>query len=123
MPDDADNFVTPIFRGGRFEAKVLPLDLNVLGDLVAYRDLVVELAAHLLKVQEPKRQRAPKGFDDSFTLAIRQLHPGSLMTEIVRLRPTSPKSSQLILESEDVFVQARDSVSYTHLTLPTSDLV
>lgn len=36
--------------------------------LVAYRDLVAEVARHLFLQGNPARQRVPKGFTDSFSL-------------------------------------------------------
>ena len=49
------DFVTPIFRGGRFEDAVLSVD--VLADLAAYRDLVVELASEAVAPDLPASVR------------------------------------------------------------------
>ena len=69
MTADRTTFMIPVFRGKRFENHEVPLD--VLPDLAAYRDLVLELARHLFLAGSPSRKRVPKGFVDSFQLVLR----------------------------------------------------
>ena len=100
-------FAKPVFRGGRFESNALPVD--VLPDLAAYRDLVVELAKHLFLLREPARQRVPKGFVESFQLAVRAVEPGSAGAVLERL----PLEQQMpvLFPATDLFDEARDLIA------------
>ncbi len=98
------DFVTPIFRGGRFEDAVLSVD--VLADLAAYRDLVVELAKRLFLRREPGRKRVPKGFAESFQLGIRAIEKGSTLAVVSRTFGGS--QPPLPLGAADDFDAARD---------------
>lgn len=70
-------FCEPRFTGPRFEEHTLPVD--VARDLAAYEALVVELAKHLYKLDNPQRERAPKGFAANFRLDIQAIGEGSTM--------------------------------------------
>ena len=59
-------FIQPKFVGPRFDENTLPL--SAAKDLVAYEELVVELAKHLYLTKNRDRQRVPKGFADGFHL-------------------------------------------------------
>ena len=96
------DFASPVFRGGRFESNVLVVD--VLSDLVAYRDLVVDLAKHLVLQREPSRKRAPKGFVESFQIGIRAVEGGSAVALLSRIESTPA------LPWSDSFDDARDLV-------------
>jgi hypothetical protein len=97
-------FATPVFRGGRFESQMLPVD--VLPDLAAYRDLVVELAKHLFLQRNPQRKRVPKGFVESFQLAIRAIEAGSAGAVLELLPAAMPPG----LLQADLFDEARDRI-------------
>ena len=97
------DFATPVFRGGRFESNVLVVD--VLSDLVAYRDLVVELAKHLVLRREPSRKRVPKGFVESFQIGIRAVEGGSAVSVLSRVE-TTPS-----MPWDDTFDEARDLIN------------
>lgn len=100
------DFAIPVFRGGRFEDASLPVD--VLPDLAAYRDLIVELAKHLFLQRQPGRRRVPKGFIDSFELGIRAIQPGSTVAVLERRAP--PSRHGTLLQATDDFEHARDLV-------------
>jgi hypothetical protein len=68
-------FLKPRFTGPRFDEHTLPVE--VARDLAAYEELVVELAKHLYLQDHPSRQRVPRGFEQSFSLHIEQMEPGS----------------------------------------------
>lgn len=100
-------FATPVFRGGRFESQTLPVD--VLPDLAAYRDLVVELAKHLFLQRNPQRKRVPKGFVESFQLAIRAIEPGSAGAVLERIEPL-PAAIPFGTLQANLFDEARDRI-------------
>ncbi|MRG96227.1 hypothetical protein [Polyangium spumosum] len=101
-------FVRPVFRGARFEGHALPVE--VLGELVAYRDLVVELARHLFLTSTPGRARVPRGFFESFQIAITGIGEGSTIPEVDRIRPPRDQTPPVLPETPDYFDEARDLV-------------
>jgi hypothetical protein len=102
-------FATPMFHGGRFGSGVLSID--VLPDLAAYRDLVVDLAKHLFLQQHPRRKRVPKGFVESFQLGIRTIQSGS-SGPVLERTPISTGASSMLLPFPvaDYFERARDVI-------------
>lgn len=107
MTADRVPFVRPVFRGARFEGHALPVE--VLAELVTYRDLVVELARHLLLTSAPGRKRVPKGFFESFQIVLTGIGEGSAIPAVDRVRPTFPETPPLF-EERDFFDDARDLV-------------
>lgn len=59
-------FLIPHFTGARFDEHTLPVELG--RDLAAYQELIIELAKHLYRVDNPGRERVPKGFEKNFSL-------------------------------------------------------
>lgn len=84
QPEIQDNgdFVRVRFAGGRFDSHTIPFD--VLPDLAAYRDLVVEVAKHLFRERNSDRQRVPKGFEESFQLGLSQVIQGNSATALAQ---------------------------------------
>src|SRR6266496_4893428 len=74
--------VTHTFKGKRFEDH--GLDLDVLPDLYAYKELLVATAKELWKRHHPDRQRLPKNFEDSLCLKFTQLQEGTVAVPILR---------------------------------------
>ena len=74
--------VTHTFKGRRFEDH--GVDLDVLPDLYAYKELLVATAKELWKRHHPDRQRLPKNFEDSLCLKFYQVRPGSAAVPIFR---------------------------------------
>lgn len=74
--------VTHTFKGKRFEDH--GLDLDVLPDLYAYKELLVATAKELWKRHHPDRQRLPKNFEDSLCLKFFKLQEGSVAVPIFR---------------------------------------
>lgn len=109
MTVDRIKFMMPVFRGKRFENHEVPLD--VLPDLAAYRDLVLDLARHLFLARSPSRKRVPKGFVESFQLVLRKIEPGSACPVLERLPPSFPGGmTSLFGPSRDVFDDSRDLI-------------
>src|SRR2546426_2804468 len=74
--------VTHTFKGKRFEDH--GLDLDVLPELYAYKELLVEAAKELWRRNHPDRQRLPKNFEDSLCLKFYQVAEGSVAVPIYR---------------------------------------
>lgn len=85
---DEELFLRARFAGGRFDAHALPFD--ILPDLAAYRSLIVAVAKMLFKQRHDSRVRVPKGFEESFTLALTAVRGGS--SAIVEARLTDMAS-------------------------------
>lgn len=79
---DDGEFVRVRFAGGRFDSHTIPFD--VLPDLAAYRELIVEVAKHLYRQRNPDRQRVPKGFVESFQLGLADVVRGNSATALGR---------------------------------------
>jgi hypothetical protein len=74
--------VTHTFKGKRYEGH--GLDLDVLPDLYAFKELLVATAKELWKRHHPDRQRLPKNFEDSLCLKFFKLQEGSVAVPIFR---------------------------------------
>lgn len=70
----ATQFVQPRFTGARFNEHTLPLELTK--DLLAYQELVRELARHLYLEDHKKRKKLPKKFNPDFQLHIQRVDDG-----------------------------------------------
>src|SRR5437763_268836 len=95
-------FATLVFQGTRFDEARMPLD--VLPELAAYRDVVLSVARALFQIDNPKRQRVPKGFEASFQLFLDAVEEGSSAVPIVSRSVTDTSLFG------DVFDHARDMV-------------
>ena len=74
------------YVGARFEGRRMPLD--VLGDLSAFRDLLVSYAAAEWKVDHAERERLPKNFEKSISFDLVDIEDGSAMPKIEWYRGT-----------------------------------
>lgn len=99
-------FVTHIFRGERFTDESIPVD--ILPEISAYRDLVVEVARELFLKQHPSRQRVLKRFEEHFDLRLTHFSKGSTVVTLERTLPTVVQSR--LFEENDVFDDARNLV-------------
>ncbi len=91
------------FDGPRFVAH--GLDIDVLPELIAYKQLLVETAKHLWHMANPERERIPRGFEESLSLSFFRLDEGS--TAVPIMRQITP--GQIALE-RDEFDQAADLI-------------
>ena len=95
MPTDGHVFLAPVLRGRRFDGHTVPVE--VLADLAAYKELVVEVARCLYLGKNPGRTRVPKGFEDAFRLTLKQVDPGSAIP-ILELAPDEVGPAQHTLD-------------------------
>jgi hypothetical protein len=70
------------FKGKRFDDH--SLDLDVLPDLFAYKQLLVETAKALWRRNHPDRERLPKNFEDGLSLKFFKIEEGSTAVPIMR---------------------------------------
>jgi len=83
------------FQGPRFRDHGLPLE--VLSELLVYRDLVVELAKILWKRNNPGRERLPKNFEETLTLKFYEVAPNCATIPLVAGEPALDDQAQLPL--------------------------
>ena len=84
MPARTEELTTLRFEGPRFDEAWFPLD--VLPELLAYKDLLVETAKELWRREHPSRERLPANFD-AVTIKFREIKPGSAVIPLVRELP------------------------------------
>lgn len=70
------------FKGKRFDDH--GLDLDVLPDLYAFKELLVATAKELWRRNHPERKNLPKNFEDSLCLKFYEVKPGSAAVPIFR---------------------------------------
>lgn len=103
-------FLRARFAGGRFNTHTLPLEL--LPDLASYRRLIVEVAKHIFRTTHGDRVRVPKGFEQSFQLAISTVQGGSSsVAELVQPVFDSQSSQTQLFTKHPEFEQAREFVA------------
>lgn len=103
-------FLRARFAGGRFNTHTLPLEL--LPDLASYRRLIVEVAKHIFRTTHGDRVRVPKGFEQSFQLAISTVRGGSSsVAELVQPVFDSQSSQTQLFTKHPEFEQAREFVA------------
>lgn len=112
-PDETQKpavFLSVRLAGGRFDTHTLPLD--VLPDIASYRRLVVEVAKHLFKESRGDRVRVPKGFEQSFHLAISSMRGGnSASIELVEPEFASDNKQNQLFTKYPEFDQAREFIA------------
>jgi hypothetical protein len=97
------------YQGARFDEGAL--DVDVVGWLPAYRELVLDVARSLWLSQNRQHQRLPKGFDERFQLRLSQLTRGSAVATLER---NTANAEQLLLSNAiDVFGVAMTVVERT----------
>ena len=88
------------FDGERFADHAL--DVDCVGELSAYKRLVMECAKELWRRAHPDYERLPKGFEDRLTLRFAEVAPGSA---VIPLRRTVTQDRPS-LDFDDEFDQA-----------------
>jgi hypothetical protein len=101
-------FAQPKFTGSRFDEHTLPVD--VLRDLAAYESLLIDLAKHLYFLNNPDRQRTPKGFSD-FHLGIENIEEGSAIPVLALVAASGALSLPGIETPNPYLTQARDLIA------------
>lgn len=104
VPAQLNPFLALHFRGARFDAEP-GMPVEALGELVAYRELVTEVARLVFLDRNPDRQRVPKGFTERLSLRLRHVDEGSAVPLLER-----PDAAG-VLPLPDEFDAARDLIS------------
>jgi hypothetical protein len=106
-------FATHVFHGTRFRG-VIPVE--VLPELAAYREFVLEVARALYREAEG-RQRVSKGFESSFQLVLREeVGEGSAVLKLERVVTEAPERQLALVPTPpapDYFEQARELIAQT----------
>ena len=108
MPSDA--FLKPRLRGARFEDASIPL--QVLADLAALREMVIEVAKWRFLEANPDRRRAPRGFTNRIELKLTGIEEGSAVP-VIDLVPTESSLDGLGLPYQEYYELARDDIANT----------
>lgn len=101
--------LSPRFIGPRFEKHSIPVEL--LPDLLAYRDLIREVAKELFKRADPTRKRVPRGFEAAFRLSLKDVGEGSAVAQMVN--DVSEDYNAEIIEFAPYFERAKAAVDET----------
>ncbi len=88
------------FDGERFVDHAL--DVDCVGELTAYKRLVMECAKELWRRAHPDYERLPKGFEEKLTLQFAEVIPGSAVVPLRRV----VMHEQPTLDFDDEFDQA-----------------
>lgn len=102
------SFFGPRFVGQRFQQHTLPLE--VLKDIAALEELVVELAKWMYIEEHQGRKRTPKQFTDGISLAISSIEPGSTIPQIVIQTATAGILTLFPPENQQYFTKAKDQI-------------
>jgi len=108
MDDKTRDLTTLRFDGPRFEDH--GLDLDVLPELIAYKNLLIETAKSLWRAQHPDRERLPKRFEANLSIKFYQLTEGSTGVPLKRVIPEQRGNLSLL---EDELDQAADLLENT----------
>ncbi len=84
------------FDGERFADHAL--DIDCVGELTAYKRLVMECAKELWRRAHPDYERLPKGFEEKLTLRFSEVIPGSAVVPLRRV--VVQEQSQLDFDDE-----------------------
>jgi hypothetical protein len=87
-----------IFKGPRFEDH--GLDVDVLPEIMAYKELVQESAKQIWRRKHPGRVRLPKGFEAGIHLKFFRLESGSTAVPLFRELPDTPEPHLMSLDDE-----------------------
>lgn len=88
------------------------MPLEVLSELSAYRDLVVEVARALYLAANPGRRRLPKGFEQGLDLVVDGIGSGSAVPHVVRRAPEEGLFDGMpsAMAADDIFTHARVAI-------------
>lgn len=108
MAEKHRHVVNHTFRGGRFEDH--GIDLDVLPDVLRYKQLLVEVAKELWRRTNPDRERLPKKFEDSLSLRFYEVQCNCATIPLER---ELDRERIQLWESEDELDDAVDLVAQT----------
>ncbi|QDV55470.1 hypothetical protein [Rosistilla oblonga] len=101
------DFLEPRLVGDRFNGHSIPLE--VLKDLSALEELLVEVAKWHYRNENPERKRIPKGFADDVSLKVTEIGDGSAIPKIV-LCVSSATGTLFPVDHREYFAKAKESV-------------
>lgn len=103
-------FLTPRLVGDRFADHAIPLE--ILKDLAALEEMILEVAKWRYLQEHPGRKRSPRGFIDDVSLKLTAIESGSacVRIEAVFEMPKLFPPETLPPEHFEYFVKARDSI-------------
>jgi len=107
------------FEGTRFENHTL--DVDCVGELVAYKKLVLECAKQLWYRNHPDRERLPKGFEDELVVRFSEIKEGSALIPLVRVLPQ--EQNELVLGPRDEFDEAAVLIDATIASAAADELL
>jgi hypothetical protein len=93
------------FRGPRFDDH--GLDLSVLSELVAYKEILVETAKELWRRHNPNRERLPANYEESLVLKFFGLEKGSSTCVPIHRELEDPEQGRLFEEPDELDEAAR----------------
>lgn len=101
-------FMRPILHGPRFDGGGVPFE--VLGDLAALEQMLVEVAKHKFRQANAGRIRAPRGFSDRVQLQLVAVADGSAVVEIAlavasAMLPGLEPERGYMIEARDAIVE------------------
>lgn len=106
-PSEGEEFASVRFAGGRFDRHVIPFDM--LPDLAAYREVLIELAKTIYRRDHRDKVRLPRGFAASFHLALAGITPGrSAVAHAVQLPEVGQQAPLRFAALDSYFAKARD---------------
>jgi hypothetical protein len=97
------DFFTPRFTGARLLEHTIPVD--VLPDVAALQEMLVELAKAAYLEQHPERSRAPRNFDKNVQIHVAAVEDGSAKLKLVLF------FAGLFTQFQPAFSQAQDQVT------------
>lgn len=98
-------FMRPKFTGTRFDGHTIPLEL--LSELSAFEEMLVEVAKWAYLRDHPDRKRSPRGFTEGISIRLSGVEEGSAIPVLV----LSIASLELFpTETQEYFEKARDSI-------------
>lgn len=97
---------TLTFDGKRFDNHAL--DVDCVGELIAYKKLVLECAKELWRRDNPDRERLAKGFEERFTLQFSEITEGSAAVPLYRME--TREQTKLDIGQPDEFDQAAELI-------------
>ncbi|WP_198317016.1 hypothetical protein [Cystobacter fuscus] len=110
MPTISHEFSTPTLVGDRFETDSPSIPVDALTELVAYQELVVELAKEMAR-ERTRTGRLPKGFARKFELRLTSIQKGSAVARLDRVIKSTGEERPLFPPGHDVFDEARDTLT------------
>ena len=102
-----EEFLKPRLHGARFEDAAIPL--QVLADLAALREMVIEVAKWKYLQANTERRRVPRGFTNKVELKLTGVEEGSAVP-VINIVSAEPSLNGLDLPYQAYFEMARDDI-------------